>query len=204
MRGFFKRDLFLQASNAGFYLVFLAAMSLMTFFAEMNVSFLFLYAMIFSASALASLFSYDEINSWQAYAAAAPSGRKAQVTGRYALALALSAIVTAIILAGTLLGKAPENWSIALMCTGMLLIYVDVMFPLSYRFGTKSRLAMIILLALVAGVMGIGGSMLVLSGGLDKELSSLGGAAGLLVVVGLVGMAVSYSISLAIMKRKEF
>lgn len=204
MMGFFKRDLFLQASNAGFYLVFLAAMSLMTFFAEMSVSFLFLYAMIFSASALASLFSYDEVNNWQGYAAATPNGRRAQVAGRYALALTLSAIVTATLLVGTLLGKASENWSIALMCAGILLIYVDVMFPLSYRFGTKSRLAMIILLALVAGAMGFGGSMLILSGGPGKELSSFGGAAVLLLAVGLVGMAISYSISLAIMKRKEF
>lgn len=204
MIGFLKRDLFLQVTNLGFYLAFLAAMGIMTVFSDMDASFLFLYAMIFCASALASLFSYDEVNHWQAYAAAAPNGRRDQVRGRYVLALTLSVVVSAVLLAATLLGGQPENWSLALLYAGMLLVYVDVMFPLSYRFGSKSRLAMIILLAATAGIMGIGGSMLVLSGGPDKGLSPLNGASILLAGCGLVGMAVSYRISVAIMKRKEF
>lgn len=204
MIGFLKRDLFLQVTNLGFYLAFLAAMGIMTVFSDMDASFLFLYAMIFCASALASLFSYDEVNHWQAYAAAVPNGRRDQVRGRYVLALTLSVVVSALLLAATLLGGQPENWSLALLYAGMLLVYVDVMFPLSYRFGSKSRLAMIILLAATAGIMGIGGSMLVLSGGPDKGLSPFNGAAVVLMFCGLVGMAVSYGISVAIMKRKEF
>lgn len=204
MIGFLKRDLFLQVTNLGFYLAFLAAMGIMTVFSDMDASFLFLYAMIFCASALASLFSYDEVNHWQAYAAAVPNGRRDQVRGRYTMALTLSVVVSAVLLAATLLGGQAENWSLALLYAGMLLVYVDVMFPLSYRFGSKSRLAMIILLAATAGIMGIGGSMLVLSGGPDKGLSPFNGAAVVLVSCGLVGMVVSYGISVAIMKRKEF
>lgn len=204
MMGFLKRDLFLQLTNIGFYLVFLAAMSIMTVFSHMDASFIFLYAMIFCASALASLFSYDEINNWQAYAAAVPNGRRGQVTGRYAVALALCVVVSIILQVGTLLGGQPENWPLTLMYAGMLLVYVDVMFPLSYRFGSKSRLVMIILLAGTAGLMGIGGSMLILSGGPDKGASAFRAASGLLVACGLAGMAVSYAISVAIMKRKEF
>lgn len=204
MIGFLKRDLFLQVTNLGFYLVFLAAMGVMTIFSHMDASFLFLYAMIFCASALASLFSYDEVNGWQAYAAAVPNGRRDQVRGRYAMALTLSVVVSVVLLVATLLSGQPENWSLTLLYAGMLLAYVDVMFPLSYRFGNKSRLVMIILLAGTAGIMGVGGSMLILSGGPDKGMSPFNGAAIALVVCGLVGMAVSYGISVAIMKRKEF
>lgn len=204
MIGFLKRDFYLLKLNMGFYLAFLAAMSILAVFSDFNSSFLFLYAMIFCASALASLFSYDEVNHWQAYAAAVPNGRRDQVRGRYAMALAMSVAVSVVLLAATLLGGQPENWSLTLLYAGMLLVYVDVMFPLSYRFGSKSRLAMIILLAATAGIMGIGGGMLILSGGPDKGLSPFNGAAFALMSCGLVGMAVSYFISLGIMKRKEF
>lgn len=204
MLGFLKRDLSLQAANLGFYLAFLAAMAVLSAFSSMNTGFLFLYAMIFCASALASLFSYDEVNGWQAYAAAVPNGRRDQVTGRYVLALALSVTVSALILAFTLLGKCPGDWSLALLYAGVLLLYVDVMFPLGYYFGTKSRLVMLIILASVAGVMGVGGSMLILSGGPDKGFSPFNTASVFLTVCALVGMAPSYGISLAIMARKEF
>lgn len=204
MIGFLKRDLYLQMTNLSFYLVFLAVMGAMTVFSHMDGSFLFLYVMIFCSSALVSLFTYDEANHWQAYAAAVSNGRRDQVRGRYVLALALSVVVSAVMMAVTLLSGSPENWSLTLIYSGMLLLYVDIMFPLNYRFGNKSRLVMIILMGATAGIMGIGGGMLILSGGPDKGLSPFNGASILLVACGLVGMAVSYRISLAIMKRKEF
>lgn len=203
MKGFLKRDWYLLALNIRFYLIFVAAMAVLSIF-NFKVGFLLFYIMLFCTSALIGLFSYDEFNHWQGYAAAAPHGRKAQVDARYALALLVCAGATAFLLAICLWSKAASSWVMALMCGGMMLIYVDIVFPLSYRFGSKSRLIMIIILGVMAGGIGVGGSMTVISGRIDSDKTALVVAAAVpLVPIGLVGMAISHRISVAIMKRKE-
>lgn len=203
MKGFLRRDASLLALNIKFYLIFTAAMAALCVFSDFKAGFLLFYVMLFCASALIGLFSYDEVNQWQGYAAAAPHGRKAQVDARYVLALLVSAAGTAFLLALCLLGKISGGWAMAFLYGGMMLVYIDVVFPLSYRFGNKSRLIMIIILAAVAGGIGIGSSMMVVSGGMGGDQATMAAAAVPLVTIGLVGMAISHRVSVAIMKRKE-
>lgn len=203
MKGFMRRDGSLLALNIRFYLVFMLAMAFLCMVNACNAGFLFFYIMLFCASALIGLFSYDEANHWQAYAVTAPNGRKAQVDARYALALLVSVGGTVFLLALCLLSKTLGSWALALMYGGMMLVYVDVVFPLSYRFGTKSRLIMIIILAAMAGIIGMGSSMMVISGGPNSDKASLAPVAIPLIGIGLVGMVASHRVSVAIMKRKE-
>lgn len=203
MKGFLWRDGYLLALNIKFYLIFTAAMAALCVFSDFKAGFLLFYVMLFCASSLIGLFSYDEVNHWQGYAAAAPHGRKAQVDARYALALLVSGVGTAFLLALCLLSKMAGGWAMALLYGGMMLIYIDVVFPLSYRFGNKSRLIMILILAVLAGGIGVGSSMVVISGGMDSDKTSLAVAAVPLVAMGLVGMVISHRVSVAIMERKE-
>ena len=200
MKGFLRRDWYLLALNIRFYLIFTAAMASLSVFSDLKAGFLLFYVMIFCASSLIGLFSYDEVNHWQAYAAAAPHGRKAQVDARYALALLVSTVGTAFLLALYLLSG---EWATALLYGGMMLVYIDVVFPLSYRFGGRSRLIMIIILAVVAGGIGVGSSMMVISNGRGGDQIALVAVSVPLVAVGLVGMVISRCISVAIMKRQE-
>ncbi len=204
MKGFLRQDLYHLALNTRFYLFFLAAMVVMVALTDMDASFLHFYLTIFSASALLSLFNYAAANHWQSYAAAVPGGRKAQVDGRYVLALLAWAAVTALVLAVSFLSGPEEmngGWLAAIVMGAILLLYVDLAFPLNYRFGPRSRVVFIVIIAAAAGLLGVvmangdGGDVVVFS---DPVAPTL-----LLLAMGLGLMPVSYAISRVIVARKE-
>ncbi len=202
MKGFLRQDLYHLALNTRFYLCFLAVMVVIAAATDMNVSFLTFYLMIFSASALLSLFNYDAVNDWESYAAAVPGGRKAQVDGRYVLALLAWVEVTALVLALSFL-PGPEGesggWQTAVAMGAILLLYVDLVFPLNYRFGPRSRVVLIVIIGVAAGLMGVvmadGENFAVFS---DPTAPTL-----LLLAVGLALMPVSYAVSRVIVARRE-
>ncbi len=205
MKGFIRQDLCHLALNMKFYLVFFLCMCLLVaFFSDSNASFLYLYIVIFSASALLSLFSYDEANHWQAYAATVSNGRRAQVDGRYLVGILLCLAIPILTLVLMLLSKHTGYWSMPIALAAILLLYIDIMFPLSYRFGSRNRLILLIILAAIAGGMGVGGSILVLSSGSDYGMSAFNAGAIFLCAIGLVGLVISHRISVSIMEKKEF
>lgn len=203
MKGFLRRDGHLLMLNMKFYLVFAVALAALSVFSDFaQAGFLLFYIMLFCASALIGLFSYDEMNGWQGYAAAAPHGRKAQVDARYALALLVCGGVAIFLVVLGLLSRVSGGWAMALLYGGMMLIYIDLVFPLSYRFGSKSRLIMILILAVTAGGIGVGSSTVILSGGADDK-AAFAAATVPLAAIGLIGMVISHRISVAVMKAKE-
>ena len=67
MKGFLKRDFYLILPNLRFYLIFMLFLMALSVFQVANLaSFLGFYLAIFAASSVLSLFSYDEMNHWQA------------------------------------------------------------------------------------------------------------------------------------------
>lgn len=203
MKGFLKRDLSLLAVNAGFYLCFVLALALLSIFSDYSGGFISLYLVIFSGSSLMSLFSYDDANHWEAYAAAAPNGRKAMVDARYVLALLLAG---AVFLLQTVIGvvQRANLLEIAFVYAGALLLYAAVILPIFYRFGgTRSRIIVIVVIVAFSILIGIvtstlrSDSGLIIPPGWDRFLSMLAPAAG------LVLLAISHRISRAIMTRKE-
>ncbi len=202
MKGFLRQDLYHLALNTKFYLVFVVGMVTLVVTTDMIASFLNFYLMIFSASALLSLFNYDAANHWQSYAAAVPGGRKAQVDGRYVLALLAWAAVTALVLAVSFLSGPDEmngGWQTAVVMGAVLLLYVDLAFPLNYRFGPRSRVVFILIMATGISIMGAG-----MAGGENFAVFSNSVAPTLLLLAaGLALMPASYAISRVIVARKE-
>ncbi len=202
MKGFLRQDLYHLALNAKFSLVFLVGMGFLVAMTDMNAAFLHFYLVLFCASSLLSLFNYDVANHWQSYAAAVPGGRKAQVDGRYLLALLAWAVVTALVLALSFLPDPDgENggWLAAVAMGAILLLYVDLAFPLNYRFGPRSRVVFIVFIAIAAGLLGV-----VMAGGEDFAIFTDPVAPTLiLLAAGLVLMPVSYAISRVIVARRE-
>lgn len=202
MKGFLRQDLYHLALNAKFSLAFLACMAILVAVTDMSAAFLHLYLMIFSASAFLSLFNYDAANHWQSYAAAVPGGRKAQVDGRYVLALLAWAVLTALALALSLLPD-PEGenggWQAALVMGGVLLLYADIAFPVNYRFGPQSRVIFVMIIAVVAGAVGM-----LAAGPNDFTILTDPTVPALLVLcAGLALLPASYAVSRAIVARKE-
>lgn len=203
MMGFFRRDLSLQRVNAGFYLCFVLAFALLSIFSDFSAGFVSLYLVIFSGSSIMSLFSYDEVNHWEAYAAATPNGRRAIVDARYVMALLLAGVV---FLLQTMVGvlQRANLLEIASVYAGALLLYAAVVLPIFYRFGgTRSRVIILVVIALFSILVAFCTSALqsvsgdILQPGWDRFLSVL------VPVAGLALLAISHRISRAIMARKE-
>lgn len=202
MTGFLKRDFYLISGNLRFYLLFMACFAILAFFTDFSTSFFALYVVIFGMSSLLGLFSYDDYNHWTAYGSTAPSGRTAMVDARYLLTLLVAAGMAAVQILLGLLGREEGVFPMTAIYSGVFLLYASLALPVSYRFGgTKSRTIMVVLVALLAGAVGIGGSILNISSvtrGLRLPPVTL-----LLPLAGLATLAFSHRISLGIMGRKE-
>ena len=153
-------------------------------------------------SSVLGLFSYDDYNHWTAYGAAAPAGRLAMVDARYLLVLLVAGGMAVVQLLLGLLGREEGVLPMTAIYSGVFLLYAALALPVSYRFGgTKSRTIMVVLVALLAGAVGIGGSILSVSsvhGTLRLPPVTL-----LLPLAGLAALALSWRVSIGIMGRKE-
>lgn len=202
MKGFLKRDYYLISGNLRFYVLFMAAFALLAVFTDFSISFFSLYVVIFGMSSILGLFSYDEFNHWTAYGAAVPAGRMAMVDARYLLALLVAAGMAAMQILLGLLGGEKGVITMTAIYSGVFLLYAAIALPVSYYFGgTKARTVMIVVIGLMAGGVGVGGSILSISGvhgGLRLPPVTL-----LLPLLGLAALALSWRVSLHIMERKE-
>lgn len=204
MKGFFRRDLYLILVSAKFYVVFILGIGIISALGKMGTGFMGLYLMIFVSSVLLGQFNYDEQNGWGAYAAAIPDGRRAQVDARYLLSLAVVAAATALETAVCMLSGEADGPVLAALYAGMMLVYAALLFPLTYRFGNRSRFIMLFVIVLVGAGGGVGSSLVMMPGGLGNHKSALAVAAGVLLPLGMVSMAVSHRVSVGIMRRKEW
>lgn len=202
MTGFLKRDLSLQAVNAKFYLCFVLAFAGLAVFTDFAASFASLYLVIFSGTSIMSIFSYDEANHWEAYAAAAPNGRRAMVDARYLLAAGIGVVVFLFQLVLGILDKS-NQLETALLYTGAFLLYAAVILPIAYRFGgTKSRIVMIVVVAAFSALIAIGATSLQVFADGDP-LAILGVLPLLALPLGAAALLISHRVSCHIMANKE-
>lgn len=205
MYGFFKRDFYLILPNLRFYFLFLAVMGIIVTVSQQTVGFFSVYVLAFTVSSLLGLFSYDEFNHWNAYAVAVSRGRKALVDGRYLLSLAAAAVTA--LLTGVVVALKESGTALAtgLLYGGLLLIYLALVLPISYRFGhTKSRLITLSVIVLIFGSVGAGMALTKDKAGLLSNLPfpvPLGLA---MLAFGLGALLVSWLISRRVVDRKEF
>ena len=202
MKGFLKRDYYLISSNLRFYLLFMAAFALLAVFTDFSTSFFSLYVVIFAMSSVLGLFSYDDFNHWTAYGVAVPAGRMAMVDARYLLTVLITVGMAVVQILLGLLGREEGVLPMAAIYSGVFLLYAALALPVSYFFGgTKARTVMVVLVACLAGAVGIGGSIL--------NISSVHGrfrlppVTLLLPLLGVAALAISWRVAVGVMGRKE-
>ena len=201
MTGFLKRDFYLISGTLRFYILLIGLLALFATFSDFNISFLSLYMVIFAMSGMMGLFSYDDMNRWQAYGAAVPAGRRAMVDARCLLAVLLAVWVAAVQFLLKLLWREGAL-SMAAAYGGFSLFYAAVSLPVFYRFGgTKARTVMIAIVAALSSLIGMGATALQLSGGFGRVFPPV--AIFALPLAGLAALALSRRISLGIMERKK-
>lgn len=202
MTGFLKRDFYLIQGNLYFYLIFVALFMGVGIFTDTKTSFFAVYFIIFAMSSVMGLFNYDDMNRWQSYGAAAPEGRVRMVNARYFLTLLLSLGVAAIQAALLWLDGGAGILDLVAVYVGVFFLYAAVCLPVFYRFGgTKARVVMIMVVAMIAALAGMGVTTLTLSSGVGAV--SLPPIFLALPLAGLAALALSWRISLGIMERKE-
>lgn len=202
MLGFLKRDLSLQLVNAKFYLCLILLFAGLAMFSDFSAAFASLYLVILSGTSLMSLFSYDEANHWEAFAAAAPGGRRAMVNARYVLAVGIGAVVFLFQLILGLLDHSGQLET-ALLYAGVFLLYAAVILPISYRFGgTRSRMVMVVVVGLFAALFALAATSLHIFTDGDP-LALLGLLPYLALPLGAAALAASWAVSRRIMGRKE-
>lgn len=203
MKGFLRRDWSLLRINLWFYAIFIVGASLFAIFAKVYAGFINTYLILFATISVMNLFSYDEANHWQAYAAAVPDGRKAMVDARYVLAVCIGVVVMVLqfVVGGLSWGVAggaePVLLSLgaASVYGGVFLCYTAIVLPVFYRFGSaRSRLVLIIVIGALAGAMIGVSSLVVMQNTFPRYFLAVGAAA----------LLVSWPISRAIVRGKEY
>ena len=200
MTGFLKRDFYLISGTLRFYILLIGLLALFATFSDFNISFLSLYMVIFAMSGMMGLFSYDDMNRWQAYGAAVPAGRRAMVDARCLLAVLLAVWAVQFLL--ELLWREEGALSMTASYGGLSLFYAAVSLPVFYRFGgTKARTVMLAIVAALSSLIGMGATALQLSGGFGRVFPPV--AIFALPLAGLAALALSRRISIGIMERKK-
>lgn len=202
MTGFLKRDLYLTRGNMLFYLLIVAAFILISLFTELNSSFVAVYLVVFAMSCVMGLFSYDDMNRWQAYGAATSAGRRAMVNARYLLIILLALVVAGIQLLLLWADRVTESLPLMAVYSGTFLLYASLTIPVCYHFGgTKARTVMVVAVAVMAALVGMGGTILNVSS--NHSRLSLPPVILFLPLIGGAALFLSWHISLSIMAKKE-
>ena len=202
MKGFMKRDWLLMRLSLRFYLLFILVVCLLAVVGKLSPSFGNTYLILFSAMSIMNLFSFDEANQWTGYATAMPNGRKAMVDARYILALCICVGVMLMQFAIAWPDWVPDTVKPIEVCLasasiygGTYLCYTAIVLPIFYRFGSlKSRLVLVVIMAILFGVL-VGKNLVVTMQSTFPRYFLL---------VGLAAIGISWPISRAIVKRKEF
>lgn len=158
MKGLIKYDFMQLASGikGGFILLYLIVMAIMNVFSgDGNM---FSYIIIFVGGMFGiSAFNYEETYHWDRFTAALPLTNRQIVLARYgmvgicvALGVAASLLLGAIsVIAGTMEISLYE-WILSMVqCLAIAMIYLEIMIPIMYRFGSERGRVVSLLLFLI-------------------------------------------------------
>ena len=206
MEGLILKDLLNLRSTfkmLGAMIVFFAV----AFLREGN-SFVFGIIILMFAMMVVTTISYDDLAKWDAYALTMPVTRAEMVLSKYlvmALLNTLGAVLSLIVgVAGSIIMRKSFDLEI-LTIIGLIyliaFIFGSVIIPLIYKFGTEKARLMLFLCALLPT------ALILLVEQLDVPLPTTGNPwiyLILLVACSVIGVILSYLISLKIYTKKEF
>lgn len=218
MKGLLTKDLYLLGKQKN-YVIWLLVISVFLLFRSDNVIFVSSYMTILGSFLALTTISYDEMNHGATFLFTLPITRKMYVTSKYVTGMAtcltawcLSVLLTAVSMT---LGKSHGSWEEWFLCCVMFLgvgfLFDAVMIPIQLKFGAdRGRIVLLAVflgcLLLSTAVFRLLRKMQVDINGAEAFLNSLSlvelGAA--VIVFSLAATAVSWVISMEIMRKKEF
>lgn len=210
MLGLIKKDLLLLKSNFKTYFLIIIVYVILAFTGEMN---LMILPPFLSVLLMFTTFNYDNYNKWDSYALTFPNGRKNVVRAKYLTTLILitftSLIFSLLALLLNYFHSQTFNFletTVSMLATSCAtIIIVSIMYPLIYKLGIeKARIGIFIIifgLAILLGALSQVISFKNLTGTLNFLLTYRYLTIPLITIIAVI---ISYKVSWAIYKRKEF
>lgn len=214
MRALFYKDLCVLQKMLRIYLVFVVLYTFLMVSME-DSSFMALVLLILFSMLPVTALTGEQNTNWGRFGQTMPVHRRTMVTEKYLLGLvglALSAVVSAAMILGTavLRGEAPDwNGTVILVGIGVAMCAVQqaITLPLSFWLGgERGRFILLGGMVLVMVALGALGSWMEegLPGWLVSLLASPGLLAGIVTATVAVMLVISWCISAAVYRNKEF
>lgn len=213
MMGLVYKDLMVQGKTLRYYLIFMLVYVVLVFAGVFDTFILGTFAVVMAMILPMSSMAYDDQVKWDAYAAAAPGGRKKMVAGKYlftlGVVLASGAAALILMLALYALGRAEMPMGELLItlaaCMGVGLLINSVILPLIFKFGAEKSRA----ISLGVFVVIFGGGMLAFQMLDAASLPALPvwliNALPVVLILGLlIALCLSFAVSLHICEKKEY
>ena len=212
MKGLLIKDFKLMKGQRNFLLMIIA-ISIGSAFAMEDLTFLVGYMTALCSMFTLSSISYDEFENGNAFLFSLPITRKSYVAEKYTFALIVSGVswVFSTVIATIAGGGNADVIMAALLIFAVLLLFLAIMLPVQLKFGgEKGRIVMFAVIGVIVligfFINEIADFFQVDPLELMNRLSSMNKGMLTIIAFGIAmfGLLVSYGVSVAIMKKKEF
>lgn len=215
MKGLLYKDLTLAAQQLRLMVLYILLFGVVFIGLMDNTSFALSFVSLMMFMLSMNCFTYDEQVSYDKLVAASPVPKRQVVLARYLASLIIWILGTfGIVVVGyvtqVIKGRgALPDWSGQIMNLvvglGMVLVFMAVLFPILYRFGsTKSRMVLILVCCVPIFAVGAVTSLIQEEGLPALPPSFMATLPWLIGAILIVGLILSFSISVRILERKEY
>ena len=209
MKGFLYKDLCICRTMWGSYAIMMGVFFALTILGIYEMSFMGTFIPILMCMGAMSSISLDEQAKWDRFAVSVPNGRARVVRDKYRFLLLCGGISLTIgLVLGLILflqGAEDAAGTLAIFVGSIMgtLLASSVSLPLSFRFGyQKARVITVGVAALMAG--GLGSLAVIAALSLHGEDYRFLLIVGVLTLLAIIALPVSYKISMKIYSKKEF
>lgn len=211
MTGLVLKDFLVLRKALRTYVLFLIFYLILAIVGLFSISFITAFVQIIVMILPMSSFAYDDLAKWDRYAMTLPLGRRAVVRAKYAFVLlmilvaATFALLSCVALSITAAQPAEENLAAGVGALSVGLLAVDVTLPLNYKMGPERARPFLYAIIFIPVILIV---LAARAGWLDNleqlPLSVVLPLLGLIPLVILLGLPVSYLISCRVVEQKEF
>lgn len=211
MTGLVLKDFLVLRKALRTYVLFLIFYLILAIVGLFSISFITAFVQIIVMILPMSSFAYDDLAKWDRYAMTLPLGRRAVVRAKYAFVLlmilvaAAFALLSCVALSITAAQPVEENLAVGVGALSVGLLAVDVTLPLNYKMGPERARPFLYAIIFIPVILIVLAGR---AGWLDKleqlPLSMVLPLLGLIPLVILLGLPVSYLISCRVVEQKEF
>lgn len=211
MTGLVLKDFLVLRKALRTYVLFLIFYLILAIFDLFSISFITAFVQIIVMILPMSSFAYDDLAKWDRYAMTLPLGRRAVVRAKYAFVLlmilvaAAFALLSCVALSITAAQPVEENLAAGVGALSVGLLAVDVTLPLNYKMGPERARPFLYAIIFIPVILIV---LAARAGWLDN-LEQLPPSVvlpllGLIPLVILLGLPMSYLISCRVVEQKEF